>query len=65
MIMHSIYQVNSNKQLEYTDIVKFAWDKKEELVDKSRLMNLDEATNFINRLVPVTNEQLNINNNGK
>ena len=49
LLVHSIYQVNSTKKLNTTDIIKFPWDKEEDFVDQENIMSKEDAEKLINR----------------
>lgn len=51
MVIHSIYQVNSTKNLKPTDVLKFSWDSEEDPeVVESELMSYEKAQKLINSI---------------
>lgn len=47
MLMHTIYQTNSSKKIELTDVIKYPWDFKEE-VNTDRIISYEEAIKLLN-----------------
>lgn len=51
MIIHSIYQVNSTKQINPTDILKFSWEiEQEPEIVEADLLDFEKAKKLINNI---------------